>query len=487
MIDVFLSFDTEDPIHPEADGALLRICRTLADAGVPGNFFMVGEKARLLRERGRRDVLEALAVHELEYHGNWWFEFPECALQYGEQRPWDEAVAYGCEIELPGLHDVAEICGQWPVAWCQHQNNCCAPMPHIMRRLGVQLWNGGFGSGPLRGWLMDQMVLTRSAHVMSLQGSWGGWHHDPLNPQPPDRVMDPEAEFRAFQERFDQIASQHGAVVPLGHPTCWAMAEWWGWYEWAELCHYRAPEPYLRHAARRRVERRSSQDIEAHFEWFKRVCDWLAARSDCHVTTFGEFAERHREPGLLWLDLEAVDAIAEASLAGPRAVAVAGTTLSAADVLGVFAHLFATITREHRIPAQVAVQRLLGPVEAPHPAAKLELAGDTPFKMAGVLYDYLVTHRRLPAVLRTVKDFGPATATMVFATAWLQHRRAETWPDKYVIEPPGELPVAAAMDFFQQPQASSSHATPGYQTSRMRDQVRWQSWSYRPFAADVAG
>ncbi|NUQ00497.1 MAG: hypothetical protein HUU35_11650, partial [Armatimonadetes bacterium] len=339
MVDVFLSFDTEDPIHPESDDALLRLCRTLSEAGVPGNFFMVGEKARLLRERGRRDVLAALAEHEVDYHGNWWFEFPDNAMEYGDELSWDEAIDYGTRIELSGLHDVAEITGQWPTAWVQHQNNVAAIMPELFRRLGVRVWNGGFGSGPLAGWLMDQLVITRHGHVMDLQGSWATRDHDPLRPLPSEVVMDPEQEFRAFQQRFEQVAAG-GVVVPLGHPTCWVMAEWWGWYEWDELCHYHRPRSYPRSRVFRRVPLRTAADSEAHFAWTRRVCDWLAARSDVNVTTYGELADRYREPGTRWLTLEQMDELAAASAGGPTHLSLGALTLSAADVLGAFAHLF---------------------------------------------------------------------------------------------------------------------------------------------------
>ena len=57
---VFIGFDTEDPINPEADDVLLRLAQTYTNAGIPACFFLVGEKARVLRSRGRKDVLLSL-------------------------------------------------------------------------------------------------------------------------------------------------------------------------------------------------------------------------------------------------------------------------------------------------------------------------------------------------------------------------------------------------------------------------------------------
>lgn len=92
---VFICFDTENPISPESDDALLRLAQIYHDAGLPACFFFVGQKTRVLRTRGRKDILDALRGHEIEYHGNFGFEFPEPALVYGNRDPWDEAVQKG--------------------------------------------------------------------------------------------------------------------------------------------------------------------------------------------------------------------------------------------------------------------------------------------------------------------------------------------------------------------------------------------------------
>ena len=54
---VVLWFDTEDYIEPSADDAALRIASDLRALGVRATFKVVGEKARVLESRGRRDVI----------------------------------------------------------------------------------------------------------------------------------------------------------------------------------------------------------------------------------------------------------------------------------------------------------------------------------------------------------------------------------------------------------------------------------------------
>ena len=68
---VVLWFDTEDYIEPASDDAALRIANDLTALGVRATFKVVGEKARVLESRGRRDVIAALSRHAIGYHSNW--------------------------------------------------------------------------------------------------------------------------------------------------------------------------------------------------------------------------------------------------------------------------------------------------------------------------------------------------------------------------------------------------------------------------------
>ncbi|NUQ00910.1 MAG: hypothetical protein HUU35_13765, partial [Armatimonadetes bacterium] len=105
------------------------------------------------------------------------------------------------------------------------------------------------------------------------------------------------------------------------------------------------------------------------------------------------------------------------------------------------------------------------------------------FSLAGTLYDYQVTWRRIPGALRARLDLGPAAALLAFAQCWRRYRTDGAWPEQISVEPRNELPAAAAMGFFQTPNASSSHARPGFVPANLTERVRQQSWTYREFAA----
>lgn len=59
MVYVAFWFDTEDFILPQADDAAKRLAEMFSQRNVQATFKIVGEKARVLEERGRDDVILA--------------------------------------------------------------------------------------------------------------------------------------------------------------------------------------------------------------------------------------------------------------------------------------------------------------------------------------------------------------------------------------------------------------------------------------------
>src|SRR5215471_8087262 len=69
-VDVILWFDTEDYLSPADDEACKRLASMLTERQIRATFKVVGEKARVLEHRGRKDVIEALRKHDIGFHAN---------------------------------------------------------------------------------------------------------------------------------------------------------------------------------------------------------------------------------------------------------------------------------------------------------------------------------------------------------------------------------------------------------------------------------
>jgi hypothetical protein len=209
MVDVVMGYDVEDVYNEASDDALLTLCHIHSEEGVPASMFVAGEKARVMRERGRRDALDALAEHEICYHGNYWGDFPEPATSYGARLDFDEAVEFALHVEARGLHDVAEITGQFPVAWCCHQAQQSLPMQYAMKLAGVRCWAGG-----PRGWIMNWLSWPRSNCTVSSQGAWNARRRQ-VSRRSRSRPASGAGGFRAAC-RDDRLHQLRGAPGLLG-------------------------------------------------------------------------------------------------------------------------------------------------------------------------------------------------------------------------------------------------------------------------------
>ncbi|MEA3344948.1 MAG: hypothetical protein U9Q78_01655 [Chloroflexota bacterium] len=116
-----LSFDVEDVYFPpkyHIDDIPGWLAEIMTDCGVRGTFFVMGEKARSMRERGRRDVLEQMAEHSIGSHGrgNRHPLIPEILQEKG----WDDGVEAMRRYEEEVTEEHLEAFGREPVALSRH-------------------------------------------------------------------------------------------------------------------------------------------------------------------------------------------------------------------------------------------------------------------------------------------------------------------------------------------------------------------------------
>ncbi|MEO8523072.1 MAG: polysaccharide deacetylase family protein, partial [Acidobacteriota bacterium] len=136
---VTLWFDTEDYILPQDDDATRRLAEMLTRLGVRATFKVVGEKARVLEQRGRRDVIAALAGHDIGYHSNTHSQQPTPAV-YLQNAGWDEGRAEFRRRELAGVQDLKRIFGVTPVVYGQPGSSWAPQTYPALRDLGIFMY-----------------------------------------------------------------------------------------------------------------------------------------------------------------------------------------------------------------------------------------------------------------------------------------------------------------------------------------------------------
>ena len=476
MIDVVFAFDVEDAVNPESDDALLELCRIFTEEGVPVSLFVAGEKARAMRQRGRHDVIEAMRPHEICYHGNYWGDFPEPALSYGTRLPWDEAVNFALNIEAPGLHDVAETTGQFPVAWCVHQAQWCPQLAYALKLAGVRCCAGG-----PRGWIMNWLSWGRSGCVVSSQGAWNQ-QYDPGRPEELKPPSDPEADLAQVQQSFERLAKTQEFISFVGHPTCWVTANWGGLYDLATVFRRGVPGPYPRPPNVGPSQPRSEADQKAAFELMRKILQWIKTRSDVNLTSYAALCDRDEEDPAQWITWEETVSLARRVLQKLTYIVDFGTSFSPADILGMLVFSAQYMWHHARWPERVPVQRLLGPTEEPlHSGEPVRLEREHIFAGALAAYSIMTDDRRVPAALRaSFVDVGPGELLYGLAQFVCEAAGKGELPESVEVASPPALPAAATEPIITDRRFGSSNRAPGLDTERLWDLLRWQSWSYRP-------
>ena len=137
---VVLWFDTEDYIEPSADDAALRIANDLTAAGVRATFKVVGEKARVLEKRGRRDVVAALVpARRSATTPTFTACIPRRPSTCGTSALWKARREFE-RREAPGVADVKRIFGTQPICYGQPGSSWGPQTNPALRRLGIPVY-----------------------------------------------------------------------------------------------------------------------------------------------------------------------------------------------------------------------------------------------------------------------------------------------------------------------------------------------------------
>lgn len=336
---VLISFDTEDFVSPAADDALLRLATLLTSKGLRGSFCMVGEKSRVLRERGRQDVLAALLPHEICFHSRDHSVHPTLAPRCDEAG-WTRGLAEVRATELEAMSWVKEIHRRDRLFTAVPPGSNVAPQTiWLYQRAGIPTYAGGF-FGNRDGKLYWYLGSLQVPYTIGADGVFA------------------KQEVDEVWKRFDAQAGWQTAVLCI-HPTYTFHHTFWDKVNF-DAGTNRPRERWEPAPARSDAER------EALFERLSAFLDRIKA-----------------DPRFAFTDYETLSAAAERKRAARRpsawpAAAFAplaeqpdwiehrgegGGSLSAQEALG---ELAARVTGDPAWREQLDPRRLPGPVDTPH-------------------------------------------------------------------------------------------------------------------------
>ena len=133
---ISLLFDVEDLLSDGVDDVTAELAQLASSTGVSATFCIVGERVRQWRERGRNDVVEALACHDIGYHTNFHSMHPT-VVEYLGDKSWGEGVAESLKRERPGFLDLVESFGVTPSCWGGPGNTWGPQINEVATTMGI--------------------------------------------------------------------------------------------------------------------------------------------------------------------------------------------------------------------------------------------------------------------------------------------------------------------------------------------------------------
>jgi hypothetical protein len=380
---VTLWFDTEDYLLPQDDDATRRLAELLTRLGVRATFKIVGEKARVLERRGRKDVIAALKRHDIGYHSNTHSQQPTIAV-YLQNAGWEDGRAEFLRREAPGVKDIQRIFGVTPVAYGQ-PGSAWAPQTYpALRDMGIKMYldeadQVGLDDQPFYYGGMLNVFRMRSTLVrMALAGG--------------SSLAEGKA---AFDKVHAALTARGGGTVSIYyHPNEWVQTEFWDGVNFTRGAN---PPP----ADWKLPGVRPAAETEQAFADFEQFVRYVKDKSDVRLVTATElttiYADRAADRRFGRDELLNIARLVQKEITFYRGD---GYALSAAEMLALLTDAAAERTAADAFPSAVRFQALDGPARTFTPSTGGRRAASyASAAFASAVRDtaaYLRTHRRVP-------------------------------------------------------------------------------------------
>ena len=274
-----ICFDVEDYTSPESvgmDDIPKWLAETLTDVGAPGCFFVIGEKARSLEARGRRDVIEAMARHDVGSHTSLGSIHPT-VTEILEHASFEAGVETMLENEGAGFDDLERIFGQRPAALARHGGSYGPQLVAALSKLGAAYV---YSPVSLPGHNVVWFCNTLNFHGEGDFGSFDDAYHD-------DALFDPM--LAALDEKIPAATRGLDVVAFFAnHPSKVRSIEFWdfNYYKGANP----GPEEW------KTPELRPLESMETARKNFRRLVEYLQGRDDIELTTYRDMIGEVRAP-----------------------------------------------------------------------------------------------------------------------------------------------------------------------------------------------
>jgi peptidoglycan/xylan/chitin deacetylase (PgdA/CDA1 family) len=457
-----VTFDTEDYISPESEGIddiPKWLAETMTDEGVTGTFFVIGEKARSLEARGRRDVIAAMARHDVGSHTNFGSIHPTVTEEL-EKAGWDDGVRLMEEQESAGIRELERIFGVPVRTLARHGGSYGPQLVAALGRLGA-----GYQGSPasLPG---HDVVWFCNALNFSNQYAAGfddAYHRDDLF----------EPAFAKLKTELPEVIRKSQVIALFGgHPTKIRADEFW------DLNFYggkNTPE-----GAWTMPRLRPREAMTAAQKNFRRMMSWLGRRDDIEITTYRALMDVYgRQKEIITRD--DLRAMARRALREQRLSP--SDDFSPAEAFAGLAGAISAARRNTALPADQPVVHALGPKERPLVRPETaRLTFEEALALAQAASDHIAATGALPPSLRTgAARIGTGSLFALFCDVFLdldtgQRREGYEVPAFEATPSGNEAKITGEIEGYK----TWPVHRPALDMSRLLELTRLQLWTLKP-------
>jgi hypothetical protein len=460
---VVVWFDTEDYLLRADDDAILRNATFFTNEGLRATFKVVGEKARVLEQRKRTDVLAALGKHEIGFHSNFHSVHPTPA-QYLSALGWDEGVAEFERKEGPGEEDLRRIFGVNPTCYGQPGSSWGPQAFGAMRKWGMKAYLDTGSHVGLDGrphYYCGLFTMYQLTHT--LRTGLGG-------------DKDLEIAKEKFRKSHEKLMQEGGGLVSIFyHPCEFVHREFWDSIfkngvnppreQWT-------PPP-----------QKTPEESKVAYETFEAWIRYIKSFPHVKFITAGEAAAVYHDAAVGRLfDTRELRAIAAAVGDDVTFQRHADYALTAAEILLVL-NMAAVQSAEHPIPVPTFLAPPLGPTEpAPPLAGPVTVSWSQFSRTTRDVHDYLSDHGRVPSTV-WLGSIGVPPEAYLAALARVLPQMLDRTSSETVEIRPAKLGCARYVA-DDSPRIFGWLFPEGFHAPAMMELARRQSWTVKPAILD---
>ncbi len=476
-IDVILWFDTEDYLLPADDDASKRLAEMLTARRIPATFKIVGEKARTLERRGRKDVIAALKKHNIAYHSDFHSVHPTPS-EYLADCGFLDGVAEFVRREGDGAADIRRIFGVKTLGCYGQPGSSWGPQTIAgLKQIGVapsgvpcyvdEGTHVGLNERPF--WYENAINVYHMGQNYTRMEL-----HDPAAVEPAKKKVSAIAERLGRQDGG-------GLISIFYHPCEWVHQQFWDGVNFSRGANppreeWKAPP------------QRTAEETEGAFQRFAEYIDHIRAIPGVRWITAsdlpGIYADRVPKDGVTEQELsELADRIANRGTNGLDFQTLGNKAFSVADQFELLTLAVSESIEGKRLKLPLKTQGLFGPDSAPPATSGGRQIAWPAFRDATRdVREFILAHQRVPARVFIGPDaIAPADFLVASAVVYQSQRRSSGFPEQVNL---GSSTAIAPMRHIAKDTPNLFGGwvihKEGFRAPKILEVARLQAWTLKP-------